>query len=62
MALRDIELCLEIEPTFLKAYLRKGTICMMIKETLKAQHAFEKALELDSTCQVNKNTMLLKKN
>ena len=52
MALRDIELCLEIEPTFLKAYLRKGTICLTVKEVLKAQQAYEKALEIDSTCQV----------
>lgn len=52
MALKDVDECLKLDDKFLKAYLRKGAICITIKETLKAQHAFEKALELDPNCQV----------
>lgn len=52
MALKDVEECLKLDDKFLKAYLRKGTICLTIREPLKAQHAFEKALELDANCQV----------
>lgn len=51
MALKDVDECLKLDDKFLKAYLRKGAICITIKESLKAQHAFEKALELDPGCQ-----------
>ena len=53
LALKDVDECLKLDDKFLKAYLRKGAICITIKETLKAQHAFEKALELDPACQVS---------
>ena len=47
LALTDVDKCLELDPNFVKGYLRKGTICLMIKETSKARSAYEKALELD---------------
>lgn len=52
LALKDCEECLKLEPTFIKAYLRQGTICLLVKEPLKARRAYEKALEIDPNCDV----------
>ena len=52
MALADVDECLKLDDKFLKAYLRKGGICMMIKQILRAKSAYEKALEIDPSCQV----------
>lgn len=51
MALSDVDECLKLDNRFLKAYLRKGGICLSIKQTLRAKTAFEKALEIDPNCQ-----------
>lgn len=51
LALKDIDECLRLDPKFIKAYLRKGSICLTLKESAKARDAFEKALELDENCQ-----------
>ena len=53
MALKDVDECLAIDPKFLKAYLRKGAICLSIKEPLKAQNAYEEALKIDPNCHVS---------
>ena len=52
LALKDVETCLALDPKFVKAYLRKGNIALLMKETAKARDAYEKALELDEHCQV----------
>lgn len=46
-ALKDAEKCLEIDPKFVKAYARKGTIQHMMKEYHKALATFDKGLSLD---------------
>src|SRR5205823_9964219 len=46
-ALKDAEKCLEIDPKFVKAYARKGTIQHMMKEYHKALATFEKGLTID---------------
>lgn len=51
LALKDIDQCLELDPKFIKAYLRKGGICLTMKEVSKARAAFRKALEIDANCQ-----------
>jgi len=51
LALADVDECLKLDDKFLKAYLRKGGICLMIKQILRAKTAYEKALEIDPSCQ-----------
>lgn len=51
LAIKDIDECLRLDPKFLKAYLRKGAICLTMKESLRAKGAYEKALEIDPNCQ-----------
>jgi len=51
LALKDVELCLKLDPKFVKAYLRKGTICLLMKQPLQAKQAYESALEIDPNCQ-----------
>ncbi len=40
-ALKDAEKCLEIDPNFVKAYVRKGTIQHMMKQYHKAMQAYD---------------------
>jgi stress-induced-phosphoprotein 1 len=40
-ALKDAEKCLQIDPNFVKAYARKGTIHHLMKEYHKALNAYE---------------------
>jgi len=47
----DCDKCIQLDPTFVKGYLRKGTACLMLKQHARARVAFEKALELDSNSQ-----------
>jgi stress-induced-phosphoprotein 1 len=42
--------CIELEPTFVKAYLRKAKVHAGIGQSSKAMAAYEKALELDPNC------------
>ena len=53
LALKDVESCLILDPTFVKAYLRKGQILLLMKETNRAKDAFESALDIDPNCQVS---------
>ena len=45
--LKDAEKCLQLDPTFAKAYARKGTIHHFMKEYHKALDSFDKGLKLD---------------
>jgi len=56
-AMKDAEKCLELDPTFVKAYARKGTIHHLMKEYHKALAAYDQGLKLDPTnkdCQEGK--------
>jgi len=46
-ALEDIETCLKIEPTFVKAYIRKAKIQQYLKQYHKALDTYDKGLALD---------------
>ena len=46
-ALKDAEKCLQLDPNFVKAYLRKGTCHHFMKEYHKALDSFDKGLKLD---------------
>ena len=46
-ALKDADKALELDPTFVKAWARKGTCHQLHKEYHKAMDAFAKGLELD---------------
>jgi len=50
LALKDCDKCIELEPTFVKAYLRKAKACQAMSQTSKAMAAYEKALEIDPNC------------
>jgi len=45
--LADAEKCLEMDPTFVKAYARKATCHQLQKEYHKAMDSFQKGLEID---------------
>jgi len=51
MALKDAEECIQLDPTFIKGYLRKGNILLALKESAKSAEAFQKAIDLDGSCQ-----------
>ncbi|PXF42671.1 Hsp70-Hsp90 organizing protein [Gracilariopsis chorda] len=46
MALKDCERCLENDPKFVKAYIRKGNIHFYMKEYHKCLEVYEKGLQL----------------
>lgn len=46
MAMKDCERCLEIDPGFVKAYIRKGNIHFFMKEYHKCLTVYEKGLKL----------------
>ena len=48
IALKDCDKCIELDPTFIKGYIRKGHICIALKNYQKAIEVFEKAQSLDS--------------
>lgn len=50
LALKDCDKCIELEPNFIKAYLRKAKAHQAMSQTPKAMAAYEKALEIDSNC------------
>lgn len=55
LALKDVDFCLKLDPTFVKAYLRKGTILLTMKETSRAKEAYSAALQLDPNCEEAKD-------
>lgn len=46
-ARKDVDKCLEIDPNFVKAYARKGTIHHFMKEYHKALSVFDQGLKID---------------
>lgn len=48
LAMKDCDKCIELDPNFIKGHLRKGHICIALKNYQKAIEAFEKAQSLDS--------------
>lgn len=51
LAMTDTNTCIKMDPKFVKAYLRKGQILLLMKEPSKAREAFEMAAEIDPQCQ-----------
>lgn len=47
--MRDLDECLKLDPTFVKAYSRKGVSHYFMKEYHKALQAYESGLKLDPT-------------
>jgi len=46
-ALRDIDRALELDPTYVKAYVKKGAIHYGLKEYHKSVESYEKGLKLE---------------
>lgn len=49
LALKDCEKCISLDPSFIKGFIRKGHVCIALKNYSKAEEAFQKALAIDST-------------
>lgn len=49
LGLKDCEKCVELDPKFIKGWIRKGKILQGMQQQSKAISAYQKALELDST-------------
>ncbi|KAH1000194.1 hypothetical protein HUJ04_000116 [Dendroctonus ponderosae] len=47
LGLKDCERCLELDPKFIKGWIRKGTILQGMQQASKAIAAYQKALEID---------------
>ncbi|XP_015929226.1 stress-induced-phosphoprotein 1 [Parasteatoda tepidariorum] len=47
LAVKDCDTCIKLDPTFVKAYIRKAMALMALKEHSKASAAYQKALEID---------------
>jgi len=48
LGLKDCDKCLELDPTFIKGYIRKGKILQGMQDPGKALSAYQKALEIDA--------------
>ena len=51
LALKDCDRCIELDPQFIKGHLRKGHICIALKNYQKACEAFEGARKIDGSNQ-----------
>merc|ERR1712136_411991 len=51
LALKDCDRCIELDPQFIKGHLRKGHICIALKNYQKACEAFEDARKIDGSNQ-----------
>jgi tetratricopeptide (TPR) repeat protein len=49
-ALEDLQACLNIEPTFVKAYIRLGKVYHVLKRYDKAMESYDKGLLMDPKC------------
>lgn len=47
LGLKDCDVCLELDPSFVKGWIRKGKILQGMQQYSKASTAFQKAMELD---------------
>jgi len=45
--MKDAEKCLQLDPNFVKAYIRKGNVHHLLKEYHKAMEAYDKGLKMD---------------
>ena len=50
VSLQDCDKAIELEPTFVKAYLRKAKVLQGMSQPSKAIAAYEKVLEMDPNC------------
>lgn len=61
-AMEDVDKCLEIDPQFVKAYIRKGKIQHFLKQYHKALETYQKGLDLEPTSseliEGKRNTMM----
>lgn len=48
LGLKDCDRCVELDPKFIKGWIRKGHILQGMQQSSKAASAFQRALELDS--------------
>merc|ERR1712183_670717 len=48
LAIKDCDKCIELDSSFLKAYLRKGKVLQGMGQHSKAVDVYQKALELDN--------------
>lgn len=46
-ALKDADMCIELDPKFIKAFARKGTCHHFMKEYNKALKSFDEGLKID---------------
>merc|ERR1712211_197016 len=46
LALKDCDKSIELDPTFVKAYLRKGNVLKAMGQVQKAMDVYEKAMEI----------------
>ena len=46
---KDCDKCVQLDPNFIKGHIRKGHVCIALKNFSKAEEAFQKALAIDST-------------
>jgi len=51
LALNDAENCIKLDKSFIKGYLRKAACLMAMKQESRASEAYQRALEIDPTCQ-----------
>ncbi|XP_050422554.1 stress-induced-phosphoprotein 1 [Adelges cooleyi] len=49
LGLKDCEKCVELDPKFVKGWIRKGKILQGMKQSSRALTAYQKALEIDSS-------------
>lgn len=49
LGLKDCDTCLELDPKFIKGWIRKGKILQGMQQPSKALSAYQKALDLDPT-------------
>merc|ERR1712117_171445 len=55
LVLKDCDASIAIDPSFVKAYLRKGNVLKAMGQTQKAMDAYSKAMELDPNSDEAKN-------
>lgn len=51
LGLKDCDMCIKLDPDFVKAYIRKGKILQGMRQYQKAQSAYQQAMDQDSSSQ-----------